>query len=125
MLSEHSHVTLVGDDGAIVHTKWFFGMRVCFSGTSWLVYLEAVLLYIFSVFCVNLDILPPFHVTLVGADDAIVLTEWFFALLVCFSGASLLMSIEAVPGCLHFWYPFGPFFHVTLACEDDAIVLEK
>ena len=56
MLSEPSHVTLVGDDDAIVHTKWFFGMRVCFSGTSWLVYLEAVLLYIFSVFCVNLDI---------------------------------------------------------------------
>ena len=125
MFSEHSHVTLVCDDGVIVHTKWFFGMRACFSGTSWLVYLEAVFLYIFSVFCVNLDILPPFHVTLVGADDAVVLKEWFFALLVCFSGASWLMSIEAVSGCLHFWYPFGPFFHVTFACEDGAIVLTK
>ena len=65
------------------------------------------------------------HVTLVGADDAVVLIEWFSVLLVCFSGASWLMSIESVSGCLHFWYPFGPFFHVTLACEDGAIVLTK
>ena len=70
--------------------------------------------------------LLPFHVTLVGADDdAVVLTELFFVLLVCFSGASWLISIEAASGCLHFWYPFGPFFHVTLACEDGAIVLTK
>ena len=94
MLSEHSHVTLVCDDGVIVHTKWFFGMRACFSGTSWLVYLEAVFLYIFSVFCVNLDILPPFHVTLVGGGDTIVLTRWFFGMLVCFSGSSCLMFLE-------------------------------
>ena len=131
MLSEHSHVTLVGGDGAIVLTKWFFGMRVCFSGNSLLVYLGAV--RIFSVFCVNLDInldidldiLIPFHVTLVGGDDTIVLTRWFFGMLVCFSGSSCLMFFGAVSSSLNFWYPFGPFFHVTLAGDDDAIVLTK
>ena len=65
------------------------------------------------------------HVTLVVGDDTIVLTRWFFGMLVCFSGSSCLMFFGAVSSSLNFWYPFGPFFHVTLAGDDDAVVLTK
>ena len=51
MLSEHSNVTLVGDDNAIMLTKWFFYMRVCFSGASWLMYTGTVRVYILRVLC--------------------------------------------------------------------------
>ena len=34
------HVTLAGDDDAVVLTKWFFGILVSFSGDSWLMYIE-------------------------------------------------------------------------------------
>ena len=56
MLSEHSNVTLVGDDDAIMLTKWFFDLRVRFSGKSWVLSEHS-------------------HVTLVGDDDAIMLTK--------------------------------------------------
>ena len=68
---------------------------------------------------------PFFHVTLVGGDDGIVLTMWFFGMLVRFSGFSCLMFIGAVSCSLNFLYPFGPFIHVTLAGEDDTMVLTK
>ena len=37
VLSKHFNVTLVGDDDAIMLTNGFFDLRVCISGTSWLI----------------------------------------------------------------------------------------
>ena len=51
MLCEYSNVTLVGDDDAIMLTKWFFDMQVRFSGTSWLMYTGTVRVYILRVLC--------------------------------------------------------------------------
>ena len=51
MLSEHSNITLVGDDDVIMLTKWFLDMRVCFSGASWLMHTGTVRVYILRVLC--------------------------------------------------------------------------
>ena len=51
MFFEHSNVTLVGDDDAIMLTKCFFDMQVCFSGRSWLMYTGTVRVYILCVLC--------------------------------------------------------------------------
>ena len=50
---------------------------------------------------------PFFHVTLVGGDDGIVLTRWFFGMLVRFSGGTVppgcvLSGGTVTPGCVIF-----------------------
>ena len=77
VLSEHSNVTLVGDDDVILLTKWFFDLRVRFSGTSWVLSEHS-------------------NVTLVGGDDAIMLTKWFFDLRVRFSGTFWVIVTRTV-----------------------------
>ena len=77
VLSEYSNATLVDDDDVIMLTKWFFDLRVRFSGTSWVLSEHS-------------------NVTLVGDDDALMLIKWFFDLRVRFSGTSWVTVTRTV-----------------------------
>ena len=67
---------------------------------------------------------PFIHVTLAGEDETMVLTKWFFGILVSFSGPSWLMFNTLLPFSVSSWVLFE-HSHVTLVGGDDALVLTK